>query len=434
VTTRAEDVLFASLTDVDALELIAKDGMPEECIPTEEMRQVVSWAVDRFFESGRLKAPSRAALEASWADVIEGAGVELLSEDEEIDNIEWALDDLRATYANYRFQTWMRTAAREMADATAPERLDVLSEQANELHQLVIGLQTKVNQAEGIVGFQSSLDGYRRRQEAGTAMLGMTFGLGAIDQHTYGIHPGELAVILGPQKMGKSFFATMVGLQEWTHQRRVILFTLENSVEMTYDRMVCQQLGIDSRRYQRGLCGNEEIERIGDWISDHGQELRDGIHVIMAPMGMRTVPAMIRQAQMLGGDSVIIDQLTFVDHPDPGRKSKPERIGENLHELKSMISTGRHRLSCLMPHQLNREGIKQAEKDNGKLAAWMAAEASEVERTADWMFGLYQSSDQRMMEQATLQILAARRENLAAWELAWRPSSGLVSVIGEAEA
>lgn len=433
MSTRAEDTLYASLTDVDALELLAKDGLPEECIPTEEMRQVVAWAVDRFFESGRLKAPSRAALLSSWADVIEGAGVELIPENEELDNIEWALDDLRSTYANYRFQTWMRTSAQDMANAVSTERLDVLTSSANELHELVISLQSKVNQAEGITGFRTSLDNYHQLEREGHQTMGMTFGLPDIDQHTFGVHPGELAIVLGPQKMGKSYFASMVGLGEWTRERRTVLFTLENSVEMTYDRMVCQQLGLDSRRYQRGLCSADEIERVQDWINDNGDALRERVHVIMPPMGARTIGTMVRQGQMLGAESLIIDQLTFVDHPDPARKSRQEILRDILHELKSMISTGRHRMACLMPHQLNRAGIQQAEKDNGKLSANMGADASEVERSADWLFGLYQSIDQRAMEQATIQILAARREDLKAWDLVWRPSSGLVQVIGETE-
>jgi hypothetical protein len=77
-------------------------------------------------------------------------------------------------------------------------------------------------------------------------------------------------------------------------------------------------------------------------------------------------------------------------------------------------------LACLLAHQINREGVKKAEQ-NDSLEMWMMAESSEVERTADWVFGLYASKMEMIGGMAKLQILAARRETLKSWRITWRP-------------
>src|SRR5690606_40673143 len=79
----------------------------------------------------------------------------------------------------------------------------------------------------------------------------------------------------------------------------------------------------------------------------------------------------------------------------------------------------------LLAHQINREGVKAADK-TGYLEMYMLAESSEVERTADWVFGLYRSHDERIAELAKLQVLAARREDITSWLMRYDPASGLI--------
>jgi replicative DNA helicase len=424
-------VLFASLTDVDALEVVARDGLDPECIPTEDMRQVVSWAVDRFFESGQTKAPSRAALLSTWSEVIDGAKVELVDEDEEVDNIEWALEDLRSRWVHKQFQVASKDAGRAMAEATPAERLEVLAEQVAILQDMSLRVQSHADRREGVQGIKESLVRYDDRALTGHRTIGLTFGLPMVDQHLFGVHPGELCVLAAPPATGKSFWHCFAALNEWRQGRRTVLFTLENSVEMTFDRMACLGSGVDARRYQRGLCTDEEVARVRAWVDQHGEDMQDVVEVIMPPEGARTVQAMVRQAQSLGGQSLLIDQLTFVEHPRPAGKARHEVLRDIMHELKTSISTGRHKMSCLLTHQINREGQKAAEKAD-RLEMYMLAEASEVERTADQVLGLYQSGEMRVSQQALLQVLKARREDTNAWDLIWRPAHGMIQVMGEA--
>lgn len=436
MTSVAEDVLFLSLTDTDRLEILVTIGLEPEAIPTEPMRQVVKWAEDRFFESGRTFAPTRDALLETWGTVIDDARVELLPEDEDADTTQWAIDALKSQWVHFQHQQKQRDYAIEMASVAVHERVPVLAKQADDFFALSMRVQPRHMQVEASEGFVRALHNYEARAAAGHTTRGITFGTGmeALDEHTFGIHPGELAVVAAGPKTGKSFFLDRVAKECWWSADKVsVLYTLENSVEMTVDRIACMHLGIDSRKWQRGQCEPEEVERVRQFINDEllGKD-RAPFHIIMPEPGKRSVHAMVRQAQMLGAQALFIDQLTFVEHPNPGKKARHEIIRDLMHDLKTLISTGNMPIPTMIAHQINRDGMASARK-TGYLLMDHMAEGSEVERTADWVFGLYQSLDDRVAREALFQVLAARREDTNAWKLVWHPSGGMVAVIGEQE-
>lgn len=432
MTSMAEDVLYAALTDTDDLEALATIGLDLEAIPTAEMREVVSWAIDRFFESGRTVAPSRVALVETWGQHIEDAGVELLPEDEDRDTIQWAIDALKAKFVEWRFQGFTKDAAMDMATAAAPEKVKTLAAKADELFTLSMRVQPRHMKTDAATGFEQSFADYQGRAREGHTFKGMTFGLPAVDNHTFGIHPGELAVLAAGPKTGKSMFVVHAARTCWQRGETTVLFTLENSVQMTIDRLVCQILSVDYRNWQRGQCQPEEEDRVRGYINDELPKFTERFHIIMPEPGKRTPQSLVREAQMLGAKHLFIDQLTFLEHPSPARKARHEIIRDLMHDLKTLISSGNQPIPCLLAHQINREGVKAA-RNAGYLLMENMAEGSEVERTADWVFGLLQTEAYRIAGQALLQVLAARREDITAWDLNWVPARGGIGVIRETE-
>lgn len=435
MSSLAEDILFLSLTDTDSLETLVTIGLDSDAIPTEPMRPVVEWAIERFFESGRTRAPSRQALLDTWGTVIDDARVELMPEDEDFDTIEWAIEYLKSQYIHWQFQQWLKSSGTAMATAEVHERLPLVSAVTDELFDLVMKMQPRHMRVEITDGLQRALHDYQARVVEGHVTRGITFGTGMLelDQHTYGIHPGEVAVVAAGPKTGKSFMLDRVAKEcWWTAKQDTVLFTLENSVKMTVDRIACIHLGIDSRRWQRGECLPEEVARVEEFIHETLPNHEAKLHVIMPEPGKRSMAAMVREAQMLDAQALFIDQLTFVEHPDPGRKGRPEIIRDLMHSLKTLVSTGNQPIPVMIAHQINRDGMASARK-TGYLLMDHMAEGSEVERTADWVFGLYQSADDRIAGEALFQVLAARREDTNNWKLIWQPGGGNVAVIGETE-
>lgn len=430
-TSRAEDVLYSSLTDVNSLEQLAKIGLAEECIPKEYMRPVVQWALDYYFRTDQKQAPSRQALFETWGQTLEDNEIEIEDSDVEIDDIQWSIDSLKATYINWRFQQWQKEAAQKIHEATMVDRMNALDGVTHTLVTMALNLRDRTREVEGISGFQRSLADYRKREGEAMAYRGMTFGIQEIDDYAYGVHPGELAVLAAGPKTGKSVAFAYFLLNEWKRQRQVTLVTLENSVEMTYDRLVCMNLAIDHDLYRRGLALPDDVERVETFLHERGEELRELVRVIQPQRGQRTVQWITRHARALGTESLLIDQLTFLEASHRSLRG-PDKITDIMHELKAEIGAGHNPMSCALAHQINREGMREAKKA-GVLEMWMLAEGSEVERTADLVVGLYNSPDERKAQMIKWQTLAFRRQEPKNWRVAWRPWVNQVDVLGEME-
>lgn len=429
-TSRSEDVLYSSLTDVDALEQLVKIGLPLECVPTPVMRDVVAWSIEYFDKSGQAKAPTREALVETWGQVMEDAEVEIENEDVELEDVGWAIDVLKARYADWKFQAWQKEAAAELSQANSTTRLSVMEQQVHVLNEMVLSLRDKTQEVEGIEGFQRSLAAYQRRAETSQQHRGLAFGIEPIDNYTYGIHESEVAVLAAGPKTGKSVTLAFILLQEWKKRRHTTYYTLENSVEMTYDRLVCIHLHVDHDRWRRGECSPDEVERVQTFIHERGEDLREFIQVIQPQRGQRTVEHMTRHARAIGTESLLIDQLTFMEASDR-RFRGPEKITDIMHDLKDAVG-GRLAIPCLLAHQINREGMREAKK-NGWLEMYMLAEGSEVERTADWVFGLYASPDERQAQMIKWQTMATRRGSTNMnWRVGvWRPWVNQIDMLDE---
>lgn len=427
MATRPEIVLYSSLTDVERLEYLAKEGINSDVIPTAAMRPVVEWAVKYYFESGCKQAPSEEALALEWGSVMEAEEIVLDDPDDETETAEWALGYLRSQYLHLEWQQWIKKAAAEMATSYTDDRIGIFSQHAAELGALLSKIRSHASEAVGEQALADAMRRYHQRVELDGAPQGLLLGLEHLDAHTHGIHDGELAVLAAGPKTGKSWLLAKAALEEWTNGRRGILFTLENSVEMTIDRIVCLHAHVDYRSWQRGECTEQDLIQVQASHALLAEALGDLI-VVMPPRGQRTVDAMLREAQMRGADSVLIDQLTFIEAASTKGKARYEVVRDIMHDLKTGISTGSYKIPCLLAHQINREGVKAADK-TGHLEMYMLAESSEVERTADWVFGVYRSHEARMAQIAHLQVLASRREDVSQWVMNYEPAQGLIGTL-----
>lgn len=417
-----EKTLFAHLTEVDSLDTIAREGIDPKVIPTETLRPVLIFAVAYYHDSGRTRAPSEAVLRAEYGDILDDNEITF---DEPEDSVEWAIDDLKGSYVSKEASLFNRRFATAMAEAQTAEKLEVLAEHASELVALSITVEDQSFHADAREAMEHRITAYEQREADRDRPSGMGFGLPEIDAYTRHVHDGELAVLAAGPKVGKSYFLDYVALHEWEAGRATALYTLENSVEVTLDRIACLATGVSSQRWFHGRAVPEEIEMVRKKVLEF-KESDVPLWVLQPELGKRSVEALVWDAQLRDSQSLLIDQLTFLELPNP-RKPKNERIGDALHTLKGMISTGRDRLPCLLAHQINRDGVKSADKV-GYLEMHHMAESAEVERTADWVFGLYRSRDDVSALQARFQTLASRRDVPQHFLLTWNVDGGFISV------
>lgn len=417
--------LVSLLVDKDAIEVVAQEGLDLECVPSDDLRKVVSFALDYFHKTGRTKAPSQAVLATEFTiDLFNDHEIDFENTEE---SIEWALDDLKGTKIHKDVATFNKNLALAMSEADTADRVEVASTFASGLVSLVSRLQSKASIVDAREGMSERLDAYEARANDPGAYSGMTFGLGPIDAYTRGIRPGELACFAAGPKFGKSYLLALVALAQWRVGRSSALYTLENSVEMTLDRIACLGTLVNAKRFERGDCEPEEVARVRAFAEEL-QGSPNPLWILQPEPGQRTVQTMVRDAQMRGADNLFIDQLTFIEVNDE-RAPRHLQIREVTHDLKTLISTGRDRMPCLLAHQVNRDGVKAADKV-GYLEMYHLAEGSEVERTCDWVFGGYRSLAERAMGQAKFQTLASRRADIEHFEMAWNIEHSIIAATG----
>jgi replicative DNA helicase len=426
MTALGQRTLIQHLTDVDSLDTIAREGLDIECVPTEDLRSVVVWALNYFHTSGRTKAPSVGALRGDFGDLLDEHDIDLDGDPE--DSIEWAIDDLKGSYVFKQSQDLNKRFAADMSEADTGDRVEVLAEYAAEMVTLSMRLESHETKVDAREGMAERLQAYHDRVAAGEVIHGLRLGIREIDEYTRGIHDGELAVVAAGPKVGKSYMMDRIALSEWRANRAAALYTLENSIEMTLDRIACMATGVDSRSWQHGECTESQIELVRGFVEEI-TAADSPLYVMQPDPGQRGIQEMVRQAQLLDVDSILIDQLTFVE-PEDERAPRHIQIRQMTHDLKAMISTGRQRMPALVAHQINREGVKAADKA-GYLEMFHLAEGSEVERTADWVFGLYRSEMERAAGQAKFQTLAARREEARNFLMTWQIDTGFIRVRSE---
>jgi hypothetical protein len=434
VSRAAEIVLYQHLVDPDSLRTVLAEDIDIEILPTPELRPVFGWAVRYYLDGGLTKAPSSDAFRDRWGSLLDDHEVDL--EDEPADTVEWAIERLKSAHA-YRegSQFTLRFAQELGGEDSHHERVEIVRDAAQALTSLSTTLEPGVHRVEATTGLDMALRSYEARTLNTGEIVGARLArpqphvegrpltdLEPIDVHTNGIRHGELVVLAAGPKVGKSFAMARAALANWEAGLPTVLFTLENSIEMTYDRMACMAAHVDPTRWQEGRCSIEEYEAVVRWVA-HMQAAED-FWVMQPPLGAQDFDSMVASARVRGAECIVIDQLTFVELPVDGHKPKHERIGEGLHRLKKLISTGRHPMACLLAHQINREGVKAADKV-GYLEMHHLAESAEVERTADWVFGLYRSRDDVHANAMRFQTLAARRAPIKNWMLRWDIGRGL---------
>ncbi len=420
MTTRSEDVLLQGLTDSEALNAVVESAFDLEAIPTMEIRKIVKWAIEYYADSDFAMPPSREALEQTWGEDIRRLGIDLLPDDEDSDTIQWALKDLNSRYANAQFQMFQRSATARVAEADPTQKVSEIVSAASELMNLSNSIQAGSQRASGALGIKQAIAKQRVRSAQDSLVQGLTLGLEDLDDNLLGIREGELCIAMGAQASGKSLLSVMAALDNWNRGKNVCLITLENSLEMTWDRLLVAGV---NRFFADKLrdAGVEPLE-MRDWMTGTAEkvhkeaalefldmmEARDTIHVSMPARGSRTPEAIVNAARMVDADVLIIDQLTFLEYSGRGNKPKHEQMGDMLHDLKSLISANARPIPCLLLHQLNREGIKNAEK-TGTISAYNAADSAEVERTADVLLAIYQSRVEATVDQARMLCLKYRR-------------------------
>lgn len=423
----AEETLYSYLTDVDALDYLVREGFSSSsnrvCIPSKLGRDIVGWTLDLYHQSGRKVAPTRAGIEETWGRDMEAEGL-AVDDTYEGDSLQWAIEQLRSAYVHHQVSEYVIRLANAVNKAAPPDRVAVVKDYAGELYGLSAQLSSHHQEVPADLGVEDAWVRYQERVNSQQHINGLTFGLDPIDRHILGVHPGEMALFLAYAGAGKSWLSVKSAYSEWRRGRQTVLYTLENDVEMTIDRLCCLTAGMSYENWQRGTVDEGSLRRF--------QEVRARFHVtahspiVIKPSREDRDPvALARRAYSLGAESMIVDQLSHVE-PMPGRRPRERRevVAEQLQGFYDLIN-GVEPIPALVIAQIKREGWKRAVKE-GRYDLDAGAESSELERTPDFVFSVLKTE-----LGARWQTLKARRVEPKDWMMAWRLGVGDIRVMHE---
>jgi len=431
----AERYLFELLIDVSSLDILVLEGFKSKFLPTSDIRFIFDWALEQYALTGNLYAPTPEMFEStmapgykkSLADVLKDNNIDVTEVSEQ--PVEWCIQELKANHLRVQTLLLIGELGAQVNESMSGEMAETVIAGSSKLTSLTLELESRRTSIEMVSEADDIVDRYLARA-ANPGFKGMTMGFPEADAYTNGIDYGELAVLAGPEKSGKSWVADYIALKELQNGHSVCLVTLENGMDMTVDRIACIATGIDPTRFKAGILTPEEFDALVTWKDEVFKPIKEQLYIVKPMPGDRTPESILSKAQTRKIDSLIIDQLLWMEDVDETPKLN-QRIRDRIAKIHMMIETASHPMPCLVLHQVNRDGIERARKA-GRLYSNDMAEGAAVEQGVDWLFSLWQSDDMKVANQLLFQTLAARRAENKNWDIHFDMANGIFQHIGEA--
>lgn len=393
-----EKAILGALTTPEDIKYARDEGLAPEIFADPFHAEVVEFTFTYWRGTGQKQAPTPAILTEEF-----GREVEVEFSDE---SLVWLIDRLKKRYRANRLQDIIRDSAGTVLED--PEgTVENLYRDLWKVRQNVSSHKNRVDLADNI---HERREAYAQRLQAHAQAA--PIGFPEIDEFTGGIRPGEMVTVAGYAKQGKSWTLVNAAVEARRQGYTPYVATLELDVDTFSERIDSVFSGIGYGKLSRGHMVPSDFDR----LHAAQEEMRDlGSIFVESPVSSeRTADDLVNRARQLGCDYVIIDQLSWIT-PTENHRNRQDTYKEILETLKlSVGSTQEGPLPLLLAVQFNREA---GAKGRGTMSNM--ADAAEIERIADYMFGLYRTEEMRADDAIVLEILGSRRTDLRSWILNW---------------
>jgi replicative DNA helicase len=415
-------------TNVDSISLSAVEGSMFDLIR-------------RFYERSALAGPPSISSLIHYADVdmntdlslyIKEVGVEAQNFGANYRSLfEWFIGDivgaelsqlLKDTSQVQKEGIKTRVGAHNEVKQGVGDALDYVVLEATKLKQKLNPSQMPMDLKAGA---KVLTEDYLRKSKNPLLSYGMTTNISSIDDSTGGAHNKELWVLAGATGHGKSVFAI-----NWARHLvwlgfNILFYSLEMSKDKVMRMLYCSH-ACDSKfgrkpllynQIKFGNLSNEDSDFYMNTVIKDLKEAKGSIQVFN-PLGRTTIDDIQQQAEVFNReyplDMIIIDYINILSAPKGMRLSRNERIGENVSRAKQLaleFDQG-YGMTVVTPCQVNRIGEKKAAESGGIYDREAIADTSEIEKTADALFTIYQDKPLRQKKEAIICNLKMRDSGL----------------------
>lgn len=402
-----EKSLLSHIIDQSSFQKMWDQGVREFHFDDPLNQKIFEFSVEYWLRERMEKVPTKDVLLSEWS------GFEFVETEE---SVVWLIDKLFEKYTRNKVEKVIRGSASSLVEEDDP------SGALSELYSGSWAIKQDLTPRVGRVNLGENILERRKRFEERALfkdnIRGIGWGLPEIDNYTNGLLKGELGVIAGFAKTGKSFALCKIAVEAHKAGEVPYLATLELDTDDFSDRIDSMNSGISYAKLQKGLLTPSEIKKLHE--SQEEMKERGPFFVEKPHIGERTVQYIVNRARQLGATIILIDQLSFME-PRETRKhiDKKSAVDEIIMDLKNEISVSDAPIPCYLAVQFNRASRGQR-GERGEMHH--IGISSLIEQTADILYGLSRPKEYRMNNSLLLDIMGSRRSDVGSWLMKWELS------------
>lgn len=410
----AEMEIVATLVDASACSTYYREGVAGRHFADPKAREVFEWGMNYFLTHGCMEnAPTADILATEFPDFPELAA---------------QAGGAAPSYLSARLKgEYVKRKTSDLVKSVLPTMSDEPMEGAVRLREGMSAIVDACTSTDEVMEYGEDMEGYRRKLAEIREHTGAPYPFKEMQEHTGGIHEGEMAVVVGPPGRGKTLLACKTALEAVRSGFDVFFATLELPIETITGRMELMLVNEDGLKvpafeYMSGRRSPEQelmVQKAQDVLAGMPGRL-----VVSQPkVEDRTPSALVQACKARGCRFLIVDQLQFVQRPR--RDTLQESYGAALQEFKTQIMTpiDNVRLPMMLLHQMNRGGAKSQHDNVGRVGSMTdIAGSAWVEQISDVVWGIGQSDEERNNDIMNLATLKTRSIAPVGWQLSWDPN------------
>jgi replicative DNA helicase len=247
-----------------------------------------------------------------------------------------------------------------------------------------------------------------RRLEAGedAAFTGFVSGFYQLDEYTGGFQPGDLIVIAGRPSMGKTALGLTLAHHAAVHQKPVVFFSMEMSVDQVAQRLLSLHSGVDAQKLRRRMLSEQDINRLLNACA----ELEHAPLILDDTPGMTALELRAKARRLKMSRDI---QAVFVDYLQlmyaPGQDNRQAEIALISRSLKAL---GRELgVPVIAMAQLNR--LPEGRADKRPLMSDLR-ESGAIEQDADMVLLIHREEyyhPEKEEAQGLAELIIAKQRN-----------------------
>jgi replicative DNA helicase len=226
--------------------------------------------------------------------------------------------------------------------------LDGLEKARKHLDEIPVMGESKRDLTAQLSEFYDDLDNRRKNP---MKINGIPIGVKKIDEETGGQQRGELTIIAGQPKVGKSMFAGQVAYHGSTQGFQCGIYSLEMRAKQILRRQIATLTGVNTKSMRSGFISDGEWDSI---VHASSEMSRLSLYIVDdSSLTLEQIRADIyTRSRVKKVDLVIVDYIGLINDPEKDDNVRENNITKGLKRIADQED-----VAIIAIHSMNKEGL-----------------------------------------------------------------------------